>query len=117
MIFAEYSQWQAERLKTVTAEDGWLNLTDRVEIAAAPQTIGSAADNAIMLGCGPAHLGTLLPRSLFQTADGKPHPYLTQKGSPGLRIPPCAFADFAICRLPRHKNILPFAVRAGELAL
>ena len=29
--------------------------------------------------------------------------------------PPCAFTDFAICPLPQHSNILPFAVRAGEM--
>lgn len=30
--------------------------------------------------------------------------------------PPCAFTEFAICPLPPRQNILPFAVRAGELA-
>lgn len=29
--------------------------------------------------------------------------------------PPCAFSDFAICPLPPRSNILPFAVRAGEI--
>ena len=29
--------------------------------------------------------------------------------------PPCGFTDFAICPLPPRENILPFAVRAGEL--
>jgi uncharacterized protein len=30
--------------------------------------------------------------------------------------PPCAFTDLAICPLPPPGNVLPFAVRAGELA-
>ena len=29
--------------------------------------------------------------------------------------PPCAFTEFAICPLPPRSNILPFAVRAGEM--
>ena len=29
--------------------------------------------------------------------------------------PPCAFTDLAICPLPPHGNVLPFAVTAGEL--
>jgi uncharacterized protein (DUF1684 family) len=29
--------------------------------------------------------------------------------------PPCGFTDFAICPLPPRENILPFAIRAGEL--
>jgi uncharacterized protein (DUF1684 family) len=30
--------------------------------------------------------------------------------------PPCAFTEFAICPLPPRENILPFALRAGEMA-
>lgn len=29
--------------------------------------------------------------------------------------PPCGFTDFAICPLPPRENVLPFAIRAGEL--
>lgn len=29
--------------------------------------------------------------------------------------PPCGFTDFATCPLPPRENILPFAIRAGEL--
>nr|WP_225612470.1 DUF1684 domain-containing protein [Paracoccus sp. PAR01] len=43
----------------MTAEDGWLNLTDRVEIAAGRMTVGAAADNDVVLSAGPAHLGVL----------------------------------------------------------
>ena len=59
-----YSLWKAQRLAALTAPDGWLNLTDRIELGAnapdaGPQTLGSAPDNALILSVGPAHLGTL----------------------------------------------------------
>ena len=31
--------------------------------------------------------------------------------------PPCAFTDFATCPLPPKQNVLPFAVKAGELSV
>ncbi|MEO8241025.1 MAG: DUF1684 domain-containing protein [bacterium] len=67
MIPAEYLAWQAKRLAALRAEDGWLNLTDRLEIPPGPQTVGSAADNDLILSNGPAHLGTLLPGFSFET--------------------------------------------------
>lgn len=51
--------WQAKRLAALTAEDGWLNLTDRVEIPPGAQRLGSAPDNDLILSVGPGHLGTL----------------------------------------------------------
>ena len=48
-----YKDWQAERLAALIAEDGWLNLTDRVEIAPGPQSLGRAGDNDLVLSVGP----------------------------------------------------------------
>lgn len=53
------TQWKAKRLAALTAPDGWLNLTDRVEIPPGPQRVGHAADNDLVLSVGPAHLGVL----------------------------------------------------------
>lgn len=54
-----YADWQAERLAALTAPTGWLNLTDRVAIAAGPQRVGAGAGNDIMLSSGPEDLGVL----------------------------------------------------------
>ncbi len=29
--------------------------------------------------------------------------------------PPCAYTEFAVCPLPPRQNIMPFAIRAGEM--
>ncbi|MDP2738912.1 MAG: DUF1684 domain-containing protein [Pseudorhodobacter sp.] len=50
---------RAARLAELSADDGWLNLTDRVELQPGSATLGSAAGNDIVLSAGPAHLGTL----------------------------------------------------------
>ena len=99
---AALTAWKAARLAALTAPDGWLNLTDRVEIGAGAQTVGSAPDNALILSRGPAHLGTLFPGWSFQTAsetipfhlNGNPQatvpPFLleihTVEGQPALRV-------------------------------
>jgi len=83
---APLTAWKAQRLAALTAPDGWLNLTDRVEIPPGPQTVGAAPDNAIILSRGPAHLGTLLPGWSFQST-GTPQPFLLN-GNPQLAVPP-----------------------------
>ncbi len=83
---AELTAWKAARLAALTAPDGWLNLTDRVEIPPGAQTVGSASDNDLILSRGPAHLGTLLPGWSFQT-DGAPQPFV-MNGNPQLQVPP-----------------------------
>lgn len=56
---AETEQWRQERLAALTAEDGWLNLTDRIEIAPGRLTVGQAADNDVVISAGPDHLGVM----------------------------------------------------------
>ena len=84
---ADLTRWKAHRLAALTAPDGWLNLTDRLEIPPGPQTVGSAPDNALILSRGPAHLGTLLPGFAFQT-HGAPQPFVSHGGNPQLQVPP-----------------------------
>lgn len=55
----EIEDWRRDRLAALTAEDGWLNLTDRVEIAPGRMTVGTAADNDVVIQAGPEHLGVL----------------------------------------------------------
>lgn len=56
---AEVEQWYAGRIARLTAADGWLSLIGLHWLQAGEQTIGSAADNAIVLAAGPAHFGML----------------------------------------------------------
>ncbi len=85
-----YSQWQAERLAALVAPDGWLNLTDRIEVGQGPQTVGSAPDNAVVLSVGPARLGTLTvtsPARAILARDGIDHAFLPHPGAgPRLQI-------------------------------
>ena len=81
------SQHRAARLEALQAEDGWLNLTDRVDLNPGPQTVGQAPDNQIQLSTGPAHLGAIDPTTQTLTPPGSaPIPFLpTSSGFPQLR--------------------------------
>lgn len=61
----EYADWQARRLAALKAPEGWLNIIARVWLAEGTVTLGSAADNDIILSSGPSHIG-----SLTQDAEG-----------------------------------------------
>lgn len=86
------AQHRAARLAALTAEDGWLNLTDRVEIGPGPQRVGQGAGNDIRLSTGPDHLGTLTlagDGATFRTPDGTEHTFAPAPGGfPQLRVPP-----------------------------
>ena len=83
-----YQDWQAERLAALTAEDGWLNLTDRVEIPTGPQRVGRGADNDMVLSVGPDHLGVLTAtaQSACLQVSGQDLPFTAQGGNPMLRV-------------------------------
>ena len=112
----DLTQWKADRLKALTAPDGWLNLTDRLEIPPGPQTVGSSADNALILSHGPAHLGTLHPGWQFQTAQGTQS--FHQNGNPQLTVPPFLLEIHSVddrpalrvrdLTLPRHADLTYF---------
>ena len=113
---AELTRWKADRHAALTAADGWLNLTDRVEIPPGPQTTGSAPDNALILSRGPAHLGTLLPGWTFQTTI--PQAFTTNAGNPMLEVPPFLLEIHTVegqpalrvrdLTLPRHVDLRYF---------
>jgi uncharacterized protein (DUF1684 family) len=85
-------EWRAARRTALMAEDGWLNLTDRIDIPAGPQRVGRGADNDLVLSCGPDHLGVLSltdTGATFQTPDGAVQAFGPAPGGfPQLRVPP-----------------------------
>ena len=57
---ARIDAWFAARLAALRAEDGWLHLTDRIEIAPGRHTLGQGAGNDLVISAGPDHLGVLV---------------------------------------------------------
>ena len=55
----QIEHWRQQRLQALTAPDGWLTLVAFDWLQPGAQTVGRAADNAIVLPVGPAHLGTI----------------------------------------------------------
>lgn len=77
------AEWRAQRLAALTAPDGWLNLTDRVELQPGPLTVGSGQGAQVRLSTGPELLGTLRvgdPTTLT-TPDGTVHAFQPQPES------------------------------------
>ncbi len=67
-------QWRSARVERLTAPDGWLSLIGLEWLQPGDNSVGSAADNTIVLKAGPAHLGvvTLAPDGIVHmtlTAD------------------------------------------------
>lgn len=58
-FIAALEDWRARRLAALTADDGWLNLTDRVPIRPGVQSVGAGEGHDIVLSVGPARLGLL----------------------------------------------------------
>ncbi|HET6912677.1 MAG TPA: DUF1684 domain-containing protein [Rhodanobacteraceae bacterium] len=56
---ASVEHWRAQRIARLTAPDGWLSLTGLHWLEPGPNTLGSAADNTVVLAKAPAHLGTI----------------------------------------------------------
>lgn len=84
----DFSTWKSDRLQALTAPEGWLNLTDRVEFSAGiPQSVGAALGHDIQLSRGPAHLGRLLPGYRFETPDGVTRVF-QDRGNPMLQVDP-----------------------------
>lgn len=56
---ADVETWYRERVQALKAEDGWLHLTDRIEIAPGRYSLGQGDGNQIRISAGPAALGLL----------------------------------------------------------
>jgi uncharacterized protein (DUF1684 family) len=83
-----YQDWQNERLAALTAEDGWLNLTDRLDLGQGAQRIGRAGNNDLVLSVGPDHLGVLraTDQQAWLQVAGQELAFTAQGGNPMLRI-------------------------------
>jgi uncharacterized protein len=53
-------QWREHRVESLKRPDGWFSYAGSGIVNLGTSTIGSAADNSIVLPKGPAHLGTLV---------------------------------------------------------
>lgn len=62
---AALEAWKARRLRNLKAPNGWLNIIGRFVLDPGTASVGTAADNNIVISVGPAHLGTVT-----QEADG-----------------------------------------------
>lgn len=115
------TEWRAARLAALTAEDGWLNLTDRIEIPAGPQRVGQGAGNDLILSSGPAHLGVLTltdSGATFQTPGGAAEAFHAAGSFPQLRVPPLLLEIHTVdgtpalrvrdLTLPRHIKLNAF---------
>lgn len=75
----EIETWRANRLTALLAEDGWVNLTDRVDMNPGQMRVGTAPDNDIVISVGPAYLGTVDLHTdgtaVFITPDGAAQPF------------------------------------------
>lgn len=56
---AEVETWYQDRLRALKAEDGWLHLTDRIDIVPGRYSLGQGDANQIRISAGPAALGLL----------------------------------------------------------
>ena len=79
---ASLESWRRHRLERLKAADGWLNIIGRWQLEPGSVTVGSAANNDIVLSAGPARLGTLT-----QEAGGEVT-FAPKKGGSPIRITP-----------------------------
>jgi len=67
-VVKQVEQWRVDRIKRLTAPDGWLSLIGLEWLHQGANRVGAAADNDIVLKAGPDHLGTVT-----LAADGAVH--------------------------------------------
>ena len=53
------AQWRRERVAQLTQPDGWLSLVGLAWLQPGANSLGTAADNTVILPGGPAHLGVI----------------------------------------------------------
>ena len=109
----DLSEWKASRLAALTADDGWLNLTDRVTLVPGAQSVGSGPENDVILKSGPPHLGVLTlieQEGWLQVAGGTALPFVARPDTPPqLRI--------AALLLELHNDGAETALRVRDLTL
>lgn len=85
---ASHGAWQVARLQALLAADGWLNLTDRVEIPPGPQSLGRGADKDLVLSVGPEDLGVIRADAVSAslTIGGEVLEFVSRGGNPVLEV-------------------------------
>jgi len=112
-MILDLETWKAARLAALAADDGWLNLTDRVGLVSGAQTVGSASDNDVVIRSGPAHLGVLTlsgPDGVFQSPGGPAVPFVANPDTP----PQLRMASLL---LELHNDAGQTALRVRDLTL
>ncbi len=75
--------WRAKRLERLTGPEGWLTLIGLHWLQPGGNTVGSAADNQIVLTAGPAHFGVVSLSGEGQVAFAPvPDPAIAVDGQP-----------------------------------
>lgn len=109
----DFEAWKTGRRTALTADDGWLNLTDRVGLTQGAQTVGTAKDNDIIIRSGPLHLGVITLTTaggMIQLHGGLPQPFVANpETSPYLRT------DTLLLEL--HSDGKETALRVRDLTL
>lgn len=84
----DYDAWHRDRLAALAAPDGWLNLTDRIELGLGRYSLGSATDCDLRLSTGPARIGQLdtTGDSVTLITESGQHPFVATNGNPMLQI-------------------------------
>lgn len=83
----DYDAWHSARLADLAAPDGWLNLTDRVDLGQGPQTMGRDPACDLVLSVGPARLGVLeAGEGITLTREDRTLPFVAKGGNPVLEI-------------------------------
>lgn len=105
---AAIEAWKSKRLADLKAPAGWLNLVGRWWLSAGMVSVGSGADNDLVLPVGPERLGTLTQSASgaadFVPADGSPAVHL----EPSKKNPP---------KFLLHDLLLELTTINGENAL
>ncbi len=83
----DYDAWHRARLADLAAPDGWLNLTDRLDLGQGTYRLGSAPDNDLRLSTGPSHVGTLRTagNEVTLATQGQTRPFTATTGNPMLQ--------------------------------
>ena len=84
----DFTAWKAARRAALVAEDGWLNLTDRIALGAGWQSIGGAAGNDLVVSNAPPHLGRLRltdSGAELETPEGR-RDFAATSGNPMLKV-------------------------------
>jgi uncharacterized protein (DUF1684 family) len=70
----ELESWKTRRLAALKGAEGWLNIIGRFWLETGSVTVGSAADNDLVVPAGPAHIGAITQDEAggvtFTPADG-----------------------------------------------